>query len=153
MIARRSEAEGTTEMNSLPIWALETDCDDIERISPSFRRETGERVLDFAKTVPKARTTAPSGVRKAFKRLLGTLSLADLNEYREAAGQDPELDARCLYALHDAADRFFPVRNDETGGRFLRNAYLKYLSEHLDIAEIARGLDAGPSAGRRSAGA
>lgn len=102
-----------------------------------FGRGPGDFVIEFA---DDRRPLGGAGERRAprpFERLLGTLSLADLNEYRQAAGLEPDLDAKALYALHDAADRFFPVRNDETGGRYLRNAYLKYLCEQAGPVQDA----------------
>lgn len=128
-------------MNSMPIWSTTVAETSTETSFSLFGRGSRDFVLELGEDTRKPSVVPPPRKAKPFERLLGVLSLADLNEYRAAAGREPDLDAKALYALHDVADRFFPVRNDETGGRYLRNAYLKYLSEHADLAEIARSTE------------
>lgn len=126
-------------MNSMPNWSTIDAVRTGEGTFSLFGRGPADFVFELGPDSSQTPAPAkPARAAKPFERLLGTLSLADLNDYRAAACREPDLDAKALYTLHDAADRFFPVRNDETGGRYLRNAYLKYLAEHVDLAVIRR---------------
>ncbi|KQT64273.1 MULTISPECIES: hypothetical protein [unclassified Aureimonas] len=128
-------------MSSMPNGSRTDFAWSAEGFSSPFGRGNADILLELGDTIRRTTPDRPRRAPKPFERLLGALSLADLNDYRAAAGREPDLDAMALYALHDAADRFFPVRNDETGGRYLRNAYLKYLSEHVDLVDILHGAD------------